>query len=460
VVWLALTVAALAAAGCGGATKAGGHEQEHTLVLRIANHESADRDLAEYVAAVNRLSRGSIRLVVESGWRQNDVDYDSGTLADVRAGMIGLAKVSARAYDRLGVDDFQALVAPFLVDGLTIEERVLASGIPDEMLPAVRRLGVEGLALLPGPPRRPFSLERRLRGPGDYRDAVIGIGPGRVSALTFQALGAFPRGYTPDQLGPGFDGAELDLYTLEGNGYGVSGQSSVTANVVYWPWAFTVVANPRILERLTPAQREVLRKAGREALAPAIARVRDEDHHEATDLCRRYRLALVDATHSGLAALRAAVRPVYAKLDRNPKTRSLIREIEAMKRQSPREPPLRCSRSIPATKPTTLLDGTWTMTASRTRVRDATHDPLDAEIDSGRYRMTLRRGRITMSYVSPGSWTVRGTFTIPGGDKVLFHFPDEDSVYRWNLYRDALTLSQLPGSTAAPNPTFAPWRTT
>ena len=63
-VWLVLPALALVAAGCSSGTKAGGKAREHAVVLTIANHDFGDRDLAEYIAAVRRLSGGSIRLAL------------------------------------------------------------------------------------------------------------------------------------------------------------------------------------------------------------------------------------------------------------------------------------------------------------------------------------------------------------------------------------------------------------
>ena len=185
-IWLALPALALAAAGCGGFTKAGGTSR-HTVVLTIANHETGDRDLKEYISAVSRLSDGSITFELEGGWRAQDIDYDRGTVADVRAGKVDLAKVAVRSFDELGADGFEAVSAPFLVDGLALERKLLASRLPNKMLPAIHPLGVEGLAMLPGELRRPFGLTRRLLQPSDYPGAVIGIGPSLLSARTFRA---------------------------------------------------------------------------------------------------------------------------------------------------------------------------------------------------------------------------------------------------------------------------------
>jgi TRAP-type C4-dicarboxylate transport system substrate-binding protein len=450
-IWFALPALALAAAGCGGFTKAGGTSR-HTVVLTIANHETDDRDLKEYISAVRRLSDGSITFELEGGWRAQDIDYDRGTVADVRAGKVDLAKVDMRSFDELGADDLQAVTAPLLVDRLALEQKVLASRLPNEMLPAIHRLGIEGLAMLPGELRRPFGLTRRLLKPSDYPGAVIGIGPSLLSVRTFRALGATPREYLPRELPPFvFDGAELDLVTLEHDGYDIRG-SSITANVALWPKAFSVVANRMMLTKLTAAQRDILRRAGREALGAAIARLRNQDRVEARILCRRGRVTFVTATPPQLAAQRAAVRPVYAQLELNPQTRTFIREIEAMKRGLPpdrvvpcSEPPPRQNRLFPhASTAVTPLDGIWEMTASRA---------VAGDVDAGRYRMVLRRGRVLA--IRP--WRHTGTFSVRG-DTVFFRMDDGAGVYRWNVFRDTLTVRYIPGRKGgAPNPTFAPW---
>ena len=443
--WLVVPALACAGVGCSGGTKAGGRPLTHPIVLSIANHETGGRDLAEYVAAVDRLSGGSIHLEHREGWRGPQVDYDRATVADVRAGSIDLAKIAVRSLDRAGVTDFQALTAPFLVDSIALERTVFASPLADEMLAGLTRAGVVGVAVLPGEPRRPFGQRRRFVAPSDYRGAVFGIGPSNLSVETLSVLGSRPRSYIPGNLPYAFDGAELDLATIEGNEYDTS-VTRLTGNVVLWPRAFVVVANRKVFARLTSEQREILRRAGREALAPAIRRLRIEESDEAGILCRRRRLRLVQATQPELAALRAAVRPVYATLERSAVTRARIRQIESMKRRLPPEAPVGCGLPLARQRSTTPLDGTWEMTA------DARYG-----IDAGRYRLVLRHGRWRFSHLSAPKWGGSGVFAVRG-DTLRVHSEDGgDAIYRWNVFRETLTLRYTSEHVGAPNPTFAPW---
>jgi hypothetical protein len=87
----ACAAAALAvAAGCGGsgADKAGGQSAAQPLRLTLANLDSdpTNFDSQDFVAAVARLSGGSIQIETTYGWRSNAPlgRAERGTIEDVR----------------------------------------------------------------------------------------------------------------------------------------------------------------------------------------------------------------------------------------------------------------------------------------------------------------------------------------------------------------------------------------
>jgi hypothetical protein len=112
------------------------------------------------------------------------------------------------------------------------------------------------------------------------------------------------------------------------------------------------------------------------------------------------------------------------------------------------------------------LAGVWTHTVGRAQLL-ATHSPdyLDArnlQLDVGRYRLVLLRGHVTLSKRNPiSTFHASGTFTVHG-HTIAFRFtnafehdagsrPDRSCCdppwhMRWSLYRQELTLRQLPGS--------------
>src|SRR5215471_8995764 len=188
----ALLLTVLLGAGCDNhhLDKAGGSAPEKPLVLRLAAHDD-DYAYGNFAAAVARLSGGSMRISVVPDWRvtgdRREIDYEAATVSDVRRGRIPLGIVGVRVWDLLGVDSFQALLAPFLVDTLALERRALASPPAARALAGVERKGVIGIALLPGRLRRPLGITRPLIRPQDYRDAMIGIRLGGVAQATFDA---------------------------------------------------------------------------------------------------------------------------------------------------------------------------------------------------------------------------------------------------------------------------------
>ena len=158
---LAAVAVALATSACAGSgvDKAGGTRTKPPVVLTLANHEDAPEDLRFWIEEVQRRSDGSLRIEVTNRWREQEADYDKGTIADVQAGKVQLAKVAACAYDTVGVTSFQALLAPLLIDNPTLERRVLASDLAGELLAGTGRRGG-----LPGGPYR------RSRGEGRQGD--------------------------------------------------------------------------------------------------------------------------------------------------------------------------------------------------------------------------------------------------------------------------------------------------
>ena len=330
-----LTAAVLAAlaAGCSvsHADKAGGSRPAKPLVLTLAAHDD-DEAYSTFAAAVERLSHGAIAVKIIGNWGvtgdRRELDFERGIIGAVRAGKVQLGIVGVRIWDTLGVDAFQALVAPFLIDSLELERRAIESPLASRALAMVEQHGVVGIAVLPGRLRRPLGITRPLIGVEDYRGAKIGTRPGAIARRTFRALGAQPATYVPTLLS-GFDGAENDPLTIAENSYD-EGARALTGNVVLWPKPQTIVMNRRAYDSLRPAQQRILRAAGREAVVPELERIIRDQRFGLTTLCAA-KLHVVTATPADLAALRKAVGPVYDQLRRDPLTRRWIAEIVHVK---------------------------------------------------------------------------------------------------------------------------------
>jgi TRAP-type C4-dicarboxylate transport system substrate-binding protein len=435
----AATVVAVAA-GCGGtgSDKAGGAGPPERATLTLAAYAQPDPD--DYVAAVSRLSQGAIRVQAKVLWRDGQRDYEQATIADVRRGDVDLALVGARAFDLVGVTSFQGLLAPFLIDNLALQRRVLESDLPGEMLGAVDRLGLVGLGIFPGPLRRPVGLRRPLTHLEDYRGAIVGTRPSALNEKTFRALGATTKAVLLPGDFPSIVGAEYDATGLDFSRYDGPAKS-IAANVVYWPKPLVLIANRGMFERLTAPQRAVLRRAASEALAPALEHVQGNETAAVRAMCLRADLDLVTASPAELARLRAAVEPVYVELRRDAFSRRVVEEIESL-RVAPRPETLRCDGRA-AVRPgprATVLDGTWEWTVTRDELLAAGDNPSGAGRNAGRWRLVLDRGRFTLRNLDSGD-TYRGTSRIKGNRLVSRVMGDQVAVaYTWSLYREELKL--------------------
>jgi TRAP-type C4-dicarboxylate transport system substrate-binding protein len=191
--WIVVAAAlAIGAAACTGNLNKAGGPVSKPVVLTLADGESDISNAQPFANAVRNLSRGTLQIRIEGRWRFPDPNYETAVIRDVRAGKAQLGITASRAFDIVGVDSFQALQAPFLIDSYALERKVLESSIPATMLAGLRPYGLAGLGILPGPLRRPLGFGRPLLAASDYKGARIGIWPSRVTADIFRALGAIP----------------------------------------------------------------------------------------------------------------------------------------------------------------------------------------------------------------------------------------------------------------------------
>jgi TRAP-type C4-dicarboxylate transport system substrate-binding protein len=436
-------------AGCGGSggDKAGGHDAAvakpvgKPVTLRLITVD--DLWASEYAAAVARRSGGSIRIQTQLGGTAI-VDYERRLVEKVRAGEYDLSSVGARAWDRLGVQSLRAFVAPLLIDSLRLERRALATPRAREALSGVGKLDLVGLALLPGPLRRPFGLTRPLLRPEHFEGATIGLRRGGVAEDTYRTFGATPKAYRVGSLA-GLDGAELDLWTIGNNGYDQRG-STLTGNVVLWARPETIVIRRAAFDRLAPPQQDVLRRAAADAVGPVLARLQREQQNALVEICNRGATTVVESADGDVAALRAAVRPVYKRLERDPATRRLIAEIRAL-RGSGGGDVVRCPSGSTHAE---LLEGAWRSDVTGPELRASGGTPAEAAVFSGRATLELRAGRWTFRN---DQTTVKGAYRVEGPVVVLTMrsctvnpcSPGMVTEYGWSIYRDRLTLTQRPG---------------
>ena len=314
-------------AACGGASagRAGGETRDAPRVLTFAQPIEGDppEQLLRWADEVERLSTGTLKIEFHNGWRSGEVDYEAGTLADVGDGKVDLAWVGARVFDTVGVESFQALVAPMLVDSHDLQAAVFEAGIPEQMLDGVEELGVVGIGVLPGPMRKLLGKDHPYVTPDDFRGDVIGLQASDVAEQTFTALGA-----TTTRLPSGADISEVDGYeqqldSIWGNHYELEA-GFVTANVNLWPRPLVIVAGADVFESLDADQQDVLRDATANAIPGALEASRDEDASGGEGLCRAG-MTFATASAAELDALRVRDGARVRVLGRGPRDRRVPR---------------------------------------------------------------------------------------------------------------------------------------
>jgi TRAP-type C4-dicarboxylate transport system substrate-binding protein len=467
-----LSIAVLAGAGCGAAVdRAGGRAPVPVRVLHVLSTRG-EEDVRPFLDRLGQLSGGALQLEIQHKWERQNPAADVDVIGALRAGKADLAVVPARAWHAVGVTSFDALVAPFAVDSMAVQEMVLASDVPTGMLNGVEPLGLVGIAVLPGPMRHPAGVTRALRQPSDFAGARIGFSPSVVAERSLQALGAVAveSAFEGTPIG-GLDGIEVQTTVIPQYDGAVR---YVTGNVNLWPRPNVLVATAEAFGSLNSTQLGWLRSAARDSIGAIIASQIDIGEDLGL-LCRHNLVQFVNATSEQLAALRAAVVPVQMWLRQDPGTARFLDRIAAIRTGgTPKPDEIPSCAGItatdrPSTRVRTPFDGTYRMVTTQT---DAAVDPQQSPENWGTWTFVFDRGRfaITQENERACTWGY-GTYTV-SGDTVTWLFtdgggiaptnaqnkPGEQFTFRWSAYKERMTLSAQPGA-ISPLPLFlSPWR--
>jgi TRAP-type C4-dicarboxylate transport system substrate-binding protein len=300
-------------AGASEVDRAGGAGLEGQTVLTLAqpNLGGPFPQLIAWAEEVSRLSGGTLRIAFADWWRLGETLYEADTIGDVQNGLVDLAWVGARAFDTVGYDGFQPLLAPLLVDSYELQDAVFGSAIPEEMLRGLETIDVVGIAVLPGPMRKVLGIQQPLLRPEDFVDMVVGVQDSNLASDSLMALGATPQAVPASASLDGLDGYEQQLGSIVGNNYHVSA-GYVTANINLWPRPLVIIANPTTFDSLTQLQQSALLEAGASILADASTALRKEDDTAMPVLCAS--MTVATASNIDLAALLTAFEPMYADL--------------------------------------------------------------------------------------------------------------------------------------------------
>jgi TRAP-type C4-dicarboxylate transport system substrate-binding protein len=329
--------------GCAGAPvradKAGGRAAGPVL-LRMVGTPSDLGDVPpveEFVRRVAMLSDRAIRITVTNQWGNYAPDAEAQVVRAVRSGSFDLGWAGSRVFDSMGVSSFEALSAPMLIDSYPLENTVLDSAMPGQMLDDLKGVGVTGLEILGGGMRLPIAVRRPLLTPADWRGISFGTYRSTVQEQVIRALGATPV----EAFGP-FRRHDLDTGAIQGFELDVRRYANqrlegrapfVAANVALWPEFDVLFAHPGLLSSLTDQQRGWLEQAARDAAKDSVGLVGDDATHVRQACVAGSRF--VNATSANLAALRRTLSVVYRAMERDARTKSFIVQIQRLKNATP-----------------------------------------------------------------------------------------------------------------------------
>jgi TRAP-type C4-dicarboxylate transport system substrate-binding protein len=439
---LAVPATVLALAGCGGggaASKAGG--PSGPVTLRIAADDIVDTRVNDYVrdfaARVNKLSGGDIRIELKVDAVMASGDYNLVLARSVASGKFEMGMVPSEVWDLLGVTSLRALTAPFLITDQALLADVISGELGKRMLAGLDRADVVGLALFPGPLVHPFGYDRPLLEVGDYRGKVLFARQSQTMEAMLRALGARSvRGHMPDR----------DLEDGIAQPFEWAPEATGTGNVTLYPVLDALVIGDRAYARLDTHQREILRQAATEARALAIKTFPNEAA-AAREFCTSdpgSTRAVVLASAPQVAALEAAVAPVYTALERDPFTRSAIARIRARKLELPQRPTPSCPGERPVApvrgKASATLDGVYRFELTDTKMRAELVDPGLITETRGVYTYTLSGGKYCYELKQPKRTSPNPNYT-PGacgiyrldGDRMGMSLPTgAPATLRWH----------------------------
>lgn len=298
------------------------------ITLRFAvsdgeGHPVIDPYVHEFADQVQALSQGkiTIELVWDAGGGTFD-GYEKGTLQRVLQGKYDLGLVASRTWDSEAITNFQALHAPFLISNNALAEAVASGAIGQRMLDSLSAVGLVGLTLWPEDLRHPFSVmpDKPLLSPQDFAGLHIRTPLSDAAYQLIDALGAMPM--TGDG---GYEGAESGLR----QGGSLTGKPIATGNVTFYSKFQVIFANADAFNRLSDAQRTVLRQAATATQSKAIA-----EHPKEIDVATAYCAdggSIVLTSDAQVAAFEKAAQPVFDNLAKDPLNAEMIAAIRELK---------------------------------------------------------------------------------------------------------------------------------
>jgi hypothetical protein len=349
--------------------------------------------------------------------------------AKVQDGTLDLGLGPTWAWDVLGVDSFEPLQSPFLIDSDALVAKVVTDdALSGQLMSGLPEGGVVGISLWPEGLRHPFGFDKPLLTPADFKGQTVRSPYSDTSTALFAALGAKTSAEEPDATT--MIGSQAE-YALSPNGIGV-------ANITFFPKINVLYANADRYATLDEATRSVIGRAAADTRQWAIDRT--SDVAAGKDFCDGNH-TLVVATDDQLTALKTATRSVSDRIEAaHPDTVAAITALKSV------PPPPHATACAPAEAAATshapgpaeaALDGTYRFTVTAGEFAKAGLTDNDAFNNAGVQTYEMMDGTVTYRLdpserafnptAGPGGQDeVDGSYQVDG-DTITFRFPAYDN---------------------------------
>ena len=404
------------------------------------------------------LSHGSITITAGPEPDASRPDTSAEAIAMAQDGEAGLAIVSARTFDTLGVTSFQALQTPYLITTNELADKVLADPITDTMLEGTKSLGLVGLGLAYDFLAYPGGYGEPVLTPDDYAGKAFQVRPSRANDLLVQALGGTsdPRNGQDLERAVANEEVRGNWEKFDRRSEPVIGEI-FTANEPVFLRATVIVMNDKVFSGLSPNQQQAMRDAAAQT-RDWMASLHRNPVVLAAAYCSDFDGSIAIATPDQLAAMKAATAPVVAALEQDETNRLVIARIRELAQGTPRPPwrrtpARRAAETLPiptlsARGDQTAIDGLWRLEVDPQVLLDQGQSQTDASNNGGAWTWNIKNG--VVNYKEPGDRECRITYVLNGKKFLGIGFdPGCDNVWPLEVERQGNTLvvKPWPGTT-------------
>ena len=319
----------LMAATAIGALAAYGAAQAQTVTLRSADTQADGYPTVEAVKymgeIVNRETKGRIAIKVFPSGQLGD---EKDTIQQTQFGVIDMNRVNLAPLNGL-VPETRVPALPFLFRSVDHMHKVMDGPIGDEILAAMEKHGLIGLAFYDNGARSFYNSKRPINGLEDMKGLKIRVMQSDLFIDTVRALGGSPTPMPPGEVYSGLqtgvvDGAENNWPTYQNQHHHEQAKYYSLSEHSMSPEV--LVISKRSWDKMSKEDQQVIRKAAKDS----VAKMRELWVAREAQAEKAAAAAGVKVNTVPKETFMKAVEPVYAKHVTDPKLKDLVDRIRAV----------------------------------------------------------------------------------------------------------------------------------